>query len=334
MGGYAIEVEGLVKRFGRVYALRGLSFRVPRGETYGLLGPNGAGKTTTIRAIAGALRPTRGRVSVLGLDPSREPLRVKALVGVVPELPSLFPELTVRENLLFIARVYGIPSGEAERRMRELLEFMGLEAVASRRYGQLSKGLKRRADIAAALLHDPEVVLLDEPTGGLDVVAASRLRERLAALRRSGKTILLSTHNIGEAAELSDRLLVIYRGAKLVEGTPSMLRRALSARRITVYYRAGGSEVEASRLEEALQEALASYDPSGLRVAPGSVSVTVKRALDALWAIRETLESLGLKVEDVEVLPPSWEDVLLHHIEEAEEGGRTCRCGVGGSSAW
>ncbi|MEB2836372.1 MAG: ABC transporter ATP-binding protein [Desulfurococcales archaeon] len=321
-GGDAVVVEGLVKRYGDTYALKGLSFTVARGEVYGLLGPNGAGKTTTLRAIAGALRPTRGRILVEGVDPAREPLRVKRLVGVVPELPSLFPELTVRDNLEFIAGIYGFSRSEARRRARETAEALGLGDYLGVRYGRLSKGLKRRVDIAAALIHDPPILLLDEPTSGLDVIAASRLRERIAALARQGKTVVLSSHYIEEVMALADRALILYRGSKIVEGTPAMLRRVLSKKRVTIYYT--GEPPQSLSVEA--REALGAYGVEDLKIERGALSFKASRTVEALEASIRLLRERGLRVVDVEVLPPSWDDVFKAHIEAA--GGRAaCPCG-------
>jgi ABC-2 type transport system ATP-binding protein len=317
---YIVVVDGLVKRYGERYALRGLSFKVRRGEVYGLLGPNGAGKTTTIRAIAGALRPTRGLVRVGGFDPVREPLKVKAIVGVVPELPSLFPELTVRDNLGFIAKIYRLGGPEARRRIREVEDLLNLGSVEAVRYGALSKGWKRRVDIAAALIHDPDLLLLDEPTSGLDVIAAARLRETIARLARLGKTIILSSHYIEEVMELSDRALILYRGSKIFEGTPDTLRRVLSKKRVSI--KVGGSH---PGLRNIVEDILRGYPYENLVVSDSKVEFSTTRVAEAVEALLAGLRRLGVSVVDLDIIPPSWDEVLKAQIEAAERS-RVCTC--------
>jgi lipooligosaccharide transport system ATP-binding protein len=216
--------RALAKRYGQLLAVQQIDFRVRRGETFGLLGPNGAGKSTTMRMIACRTPPTSGELSVLGFDTKLSPRRVRSLIGVVPQENNLDPDLNVRQNLLVYARYYRLPRSLAEKRCEELLAFTGLERRAEARVDQLSGGMKRRLMIARALLHEPPLLVLDEPTTGLDPQVRQEIWQRLEELRRlSGTTILLSTHYMEEAEKLCERLLVIDRGRILAEGSPREL---------------------------------------------------------------------------------------------------------------
>ncbi len=314
-----IIVEDLVKRYGRIAALKGLSFKVYRGEIYGLLGPNGAGKTTTIRAVAGALKPTRGRVLVLGMDSWRMDFEVRKHIGIVPELPSLYNELTVRDNLYYIARIRGLSKNKTGERIKSVAEALALKEFLDRRYGKLSKGLKRRADIAAAIIHDPEILLLDEPTSGVDPLRASSIRELVKRLARTGKTIILSSHYIDEAMNLSNRVLFLYKGTRVIEGEPSYLARILGlGKEVRIYTAEPLSDEEAGRIRELIES---SAYASKIRV-EGEVIVAVTReTVEFLEEVLPRIKELGVKVRDLEILPPSWEMVFKGYIQPLEEGG-------------
>ncbi len=202
-----IEVRGLTKAYGEKVAVQDLSFSVRRGEIFGLLGPNGAGKTTTIRVLACIIPPDSGEVRVNGYDVVAESLSVKASVGLLPERISLYERLTVMENLLFFARLYGID--EPLPKVRELLDRLEIQDRADQPVSKLSKGLKQRVSIVRALLHDPPVLLLDEPTSGLDPMSAEVMRSLIRDLSSQGRTILLSSHNLWEVQQLCDRVAVI-----------------------------------------------------------------------------------------------------------------------------
>jgi heme exporter protein A len=208
VNGPAVEAEGLEKRFGAVTALRGVDLDVPRGALLAVLGPNGAGKSTLLRLLAGLARPTAGRLRVG--SPARDRREARRRVGYVGHATLLYPALTARENLRFAARLYGVadPAPVVER----LLAEQDLGGVADRRAGALSQGQARRLSIARALVHDPEIVLLDEPFAGLDRAGAGRLAARLAALRAGGRTSVLATHDLARAAELADFALVLREG--------------------------------------------------------------------------------------------------------------------------
>ena len=219
-----VEAERLTKVYGERRAVDGISFRVVRGEAFGLLGPNGAGKSTTMRMIACRSPNTSGRLRVLGLDVSRDSRRIRSLIGVVPQENNLDPDISVRQNLLVYARYFRMPRETAEHRADELLRFVGLEERPDARVIELSGGMKRRLMIARALIHGPRLLVLDEPTTGLDPHVRQEIWQRLEELRRdAGLTILLSTHYMEEAERLCDRLLIIVRGQIITGGAPREL---------------------------------------------------------------------------------------------------------------
>jgi sodium transport system ATP-binding protein len=222
----AVVVEGLVKTFGPTAAVAGLSFRVAPGEIYGLLGPNGAGKTTTLRILAGILVPTAGEARVAGLDVAAHPLEVRRRLGFLTNTTGLYARLTGRELLTYFARLHGLPPEATEARIATLVRALALEPFFGRRCEALSTGERQRLSIARAVLHDPEVLILDEPTAGLDVLASRFLRDYVRAERDRGKAVLFSTHYLAEAELLCDRIGLLHRGALLAEGTPAALRAA------------------------------------------------------------------------------------------------------------
>ena len=208
----ALAVEGLRKRFAEVEAVSGLSFSVRRGELFGFLGPNGAGKTTTINMLTGLCRPDAGSIRISDLDCIDRPRAAQHLIGVVPDESNLYPELTGFDNLCFCAALYGLGKVERQARARSLLETFGLAKAANRKFGGYSKGMKRKLTVAAGIIHQPEILFLDEPTTGIDVASARQLRQLVADLHRAGTTIFLTTHYIEEAERLCDRIAFIVAG--------------------------------------------------------------------------------------------------------------------------
>ncbi|MHB8421042.1 MAG: ABC transporter ATP-binding protein [Myxococcales bacterium] len=220
----AVRVRGLVKRFGGLTALDGLDLTLERGAFYAFLGPNGAGKSTTISILTGIYGADAGEIEILGLDARARPLEVKSHLGVVPEELSLFERLTGRQLLTFSGRMYGLPGAVAEARARELLALAALEAKGDTLVAEYSKGMRRRLAIAAALIHAPEVLLLDEPFEGIDVVASGVIRELLAELSRRGVTLLLTTHVLEIADRFATHAGIIQGGRLLDEGPVAELR--------------------------------------------------------------------------------------------------------------
>ncbi len=215
-----VTARRLTKVYGAQRAVDGIDFAVTRGETFGLLGPNGAGKSTSMRMIACRTPLTSGELFVEGLDVRQEARRIRSLIGVLPQENNLDPDLNVRRNLMVYARYYRMPAAEASARCDQLLDFIGLSGRADSRIDELSGGMKRRLMIARALLHNPRLLVLDEPTTGLDPQVRHEIWQRLEDLRRTGVTILLSTHYMEEAEKLCERLLVIDQGRILATGAP------------------------------------------------------------------------------------------------------------------
>jgi lipooligosaccharide transport system ATP-binding protein len=227
-----IHARGLTKQFGTLRAVDGIDFDVPRGEAFGFLGPNGAGKSSTMRMIGCVSPPTGGTLRILGLDPVKQGSEIRARLGVVPQADTLDNELTVRENLIIYGRYFGLSRAEVRRRADELLDFVQLSERADSKVEPLSGGMKRRLTIARALVNDPEIILLDEPTTGLDPQARHVVWDRLFRLKQRGVTLILTTHYMDEAEQLCDRLVVMDNGRFAAEGSPLDLIRQYSTREV------------------------------------------------------------------------------------------------------
>ena len=219
----AIEFEQVIKHYGDRAVVNGLSFEVQPGECFGLLGPNGAGKTTTLRMLLGIVAPDAGRISLCGEPVPARARHARTRVGVVPQFDNLDPDFTVRENLLVFGRYFGLSASQSRALVAPLLEFARLESKADARVGELSGGMRRRLTLARALVNDPDVLVMDEPTTGLDPQARHLIWERLRSLLARGKTILLTTHFMEEAERLCNRVCVIEEGRKIAEGAPRAL---------------------------------------------------------------------------------------------------------------
>jgi lipooligosaccharide transport system ATP-binding protein len=231
-GAPLIHARGLVKQFGSLTAVDGIDFDVQRGEAFGFLGPNGAGKSSTMRMIGCVSPPTAGTLRILDIDPVRDGPEVRGRLGVVPQADTLDNELTVRENLMIYGRYFGLSRRAVRAKADELLEFVQLSERADSKVEPLSGGMKRRLTIARSLVNDPEVLLLDEPTTGLDPQARHVVWDRLFRLKQRGVTLVLTTHYMDEAEQLCDRLVIMDRGSIAQEGSPLELIRRLSTREV------------------------------------------------------------------------------------------------------
>ncbi|HET7781852.1 ABC transporter ATP-binding protein [Pseudarthrobacter sp. C1] len=227
-----MTAENLTKTYGDVAAVDGISFSVAAGESFGLLGPNGAGKSTTMKMIGGVTRRTSGNLRILGLDPDSHGPEVRAHLGVVPQQDNLDEELRVRDNLLVYGRYFGLPMSYLKPKADELLEFAQLTDKAKSKVDALSGGMKRRLTIARSLINEPRILLLDEPTTGLDPQARHILWDRLFRLKEQGVTLILTTHYMDEAEQLCDRLIVVDKGRIMAEGSPAQLIREHSTREV------------------------------------------------------------------------------------------------------
>ncbi len=295
-----IHARGLVKRFGELVAVDAIDFDLQRGEAFGFLGPNGAGKTSTMRMIGCVSPVTEGTLRVFGLDPAHDGVKIRARLGVVPQLDTLDMELTVRENLVIYGRYFGLPRRELGTRADELLEFVELTERANDKVEPLSGGMKRRLTIARSLVNDPEVMLLDEPTTGLDPQARHVVWDRLYRLKRQGVTLLLTTHYMDEAEQLCDRLVVMDKGRIVAEGSPRELIESYSTR-----------EVVELRFDDSRPEDF-SYWTDGLVSRVESLPDRVLLYTDDGDAASHGLHERGLVPESVLVRRSTLEDVFLH----------------------
>jgi ABC-2 type transport system ATP-binding protein len=239
-----IEVQHLTKRYGRVTAVDDVTFRVERGEILGFLGPNGAGKTTTMRVLTGYIPATSGRAMVAGFDVFEQPIEAKRRTGYLPETPPLYPEMTVREYLGFVAQIKCVPSGERKSRVDLSMEKTRVTDMAGRHCGKLSKGYRQRVGLAQALLHNPDVLILDEPTAGLDPKQIIETRELIKQLA-GDHTIVLSTHILPEVAQTCQRVVIINRGRVVAVDTPENLTRRLDGAQ-TMYVQLDGNASDAA----------------------------------------------------------------------------------------
>lgn len=216
-----IEVVGLEKRFGKVTALDGVSFRAPDGVVTGLLGPNGAGKTTALRVLCTLMRPDKGHASIDGHDVEKAPMAARAALGVLPDAHGLYPRLTAREHVRYAGALHGLKKAALEARIDAVLQSLDMASIADRRTEGFSHGETMKVALARALVHDPKNVVLDEPTRGLDVMSTRALREVVRRMRDEGRCVVFSSHVMQEVAALCDRVVVVARGRVLAEGTPS-----------------------------------------------------------------------------------------------------------------
>ncbi len=295
-----IRARGLVKRYGDFTAVAGIDVEVHAGEAFGFLGPNGAGKSSTMRMIGCVSPPSGGELTVLGMDPVRDGVAIRSRLGVCPQEDILDVELTVRENLTTYARYFGIPWRKARRRADELLEFVQLSERADSKVEPLSGGMKRRLTIARALVNDPAIVLLDEPTTGLDPQARHLLWERLFRLKQRGVTLVLTTHYMDEAEQLCDRLVIMDEGRIAAEGSPrELIERYVSREVVELRFGTDPLEPFAEKLQgigdriEVLPDRILVYAADG---DPVAAEVTRR----------------GLRPSGVLVRRSTLEDVFLH----------------------
>lgn len=319
-----IAVHEITKAYGNLLAVDRVSFELPTGQIAGLLGPNGAGKSTTIRMITGSLAPDRGRVTIAGIDPRKDPAAARAAIGYLPESAPLYPEMSVRAYLLYRARLWGLNKDDRARAAGSAMERTRIDDVAHRRIGHLSKGYRQRVGLAAALVHNPPVLILDEPTNGLD---PSQIRTARSLIRElaEDKTMLLCSHILPEVERTCDRVLIMARGQVRADGTPaSLLATAPGPVRYIVELRtnpAAGHEHAINTLASLTgvsSAALADTQPDDhargwtraiVHAAPG--------APDLREPIAGALEDRGLFYRELTRVTPSLESLFIHLIDEA-----------------
>jgi ABC-2 type transport system ATP-binding protein len=312
-----IRVQDLVKVYGHeTRALDGISFEVGAGELFGFLGPNGAGKTTTIRILATLLRATSGSAQVAGFDVASHPHDVRQRLGLAMQQTALDAFSTGRESIELSGRLHRVPADELKRRTDELLELMGLTSVAGKLSGTYSGGMKRRLDLATALVHRPMLLILDEPTEGLDPQSRTALWEELERISRQGTTMLLTTHYMEEADRLCSRLAIIDSGQIVVEGAPRDLKRGIGADTVVIELDGAGNgdgllhqQSEARRLLEGL------VDVDAIATHPAGLSMAVPNASSAMPSLLRQLDSSGngLKIAGLQMHQPSLDDVFMKY---------------------
>lgn len=312
-----ISTHGLSCRFGQNVAVSRLTLDVYRGEVFGFLGHNGAGKTTTVRLLNGVLAPSDGTARVFGHDPVREGAEVRKRTGVLPETPALDERLTARENLRVFGAIYDVPASEVETRADKLLSDMELAGRADERVGGFSKGMKQRLALARLLLHDPEILFLDEPTASLDPVASRLLYSRIRELSRDGqRTVFLCTHNLAEAELLCDRVAVLAQGRLLALGTPTELaHRFGEAHEVSI-------DIGVGQAILAIQ-ALLRVDGIAVPVASdGSTTITIPRVRrERIPDLVQALATAGISVYRVTHREPTLEDVYFALQDDASMQG-------------
>jgi lipooligosaccharide transport system ATP-binding protein len=300
-----VHARGLVKRFGPLVAVDGIDFDVQAGEAFGFLGPNGAGKTSTMRMVGCVSPPSGGTLRILGLDPVTDGPDIRGRLGVVPQQDTLDMELTVRENIIIYGRYFGLPRAELGERADELLDFVQLSERANDRVEPLSGGMKRRLTIARSLVNDPNVLLLDEPTTGLDPQARHTVWDRLFRLKLRGVTLILTTHYMDEAEQLCDRLVVMDKGKIAAEGSPQELIRRYSTREVVeLRFRAE------HQTEEVATEITAQMD--GLARRLEALPDRILLYTDDGDQTASHVHDLGLEPESMLVRRATLEDVFLH----------------------
>jgi linearmycin/streptolysin S transport system ATP-binding protein len=305
VGERVLECHGLRRSFGKIVAVDGVGFHIDPGETYGLLGPNGAGKTTTISMIAGLLERDAGEVVVAGEPMTTHSVRAKSALGYVPQDLAIYPDLSGRENLMFFARLYGMPTAQAKSRGDEVLALTGLADRAGDQTKQYSGGMKRRLNIGIGLLHRPRLLILDEPTVGVDPQSRNAILESVEGLSGAGMAVLYTTHYMEEAERLCDRIGIIDHGKLIAEGTRAELVGMVS-------------EGDRVRLSATGDLARAAADLAGrpwvrqAKALDGNIDLVVDNARSELPAILTDVAAVGVAVRSVEVTEPNLEAVFLH----------------------
>ena len=312
----AVEMQGITRRFGDVLAVDKIDLAIPRGEIYGFLGPNGAGKTTVVRMLITLLMPTAGRASVAGFDLVSQPNDIRLRIGAALQDAALDPKQTGRELLRLQGRLYGISRKDVDTRLEELSSLVDIGDAIDRFIGTYSGGMKRRLDLAAALVHNPEVLFLDEPTTGLDPISRNRVWDEVNRINRElGVTIFLTTQYLEEADALAHRVGIINRGKLVVEGTPTALKRSM------------GSDIIIAKVDgqgELARQALAGLDSvSATEVTGNEVVIQVANGAASISDVALALARQEVKVDEIILRTPTLDDVFLRFTgarmeEEAE----------------
>jgi ABC-2 type transport system ATP-binding protein len=300
-----LVVEDLWKSYAQTVALRGLTFEISKGEFFGLLGPNGAGKTTTIGLLSGLIEPTRGHISIDGVDLFSRPMEAKAKLGLVPQSFALYPTLCARDNLVFFGRIYGLKGKRLRERIARVLEIVELTDRANQTVATFSNGMKRRLNMAAGLLHEPEILILDEPTVGVDTQSRNAILETLDSLNESGVTVLYTTHYIEEAQHLCDRVAIMDQGKIIALDSPARLIRDLGKGMIRMEFNAG---IDDRLLDQMKRIGL-------VRVVDGQkrrIHVETNRIDEASRELLDLMKTRDGLLKTLDISEPNLETVFVH----------------------
>jgi ABC-2 type transport system ATP-binding protein len=307
----AVLIENLQKRYGTVEAVKNVSFQVQPGEIFGLLGPNGAGKTTTLRALCTLTIPDAGKIEVSGISILDHPKLAREKLGYVAQEVALDKMLTGKELLELQAALYHLPRGVIKQRINTILDLLGLQEYADKKTGTYSGGLRKRLDLAAGLLHSPDMLVLDEPTVGLDIESRFVVWDFLRKLRAAGTTVVITSHYLEEIDALADRVAIIDRGTVIATGTPSQLKDQVGGDRITLRIQEFSPSDEADKAKNLLQE-LPFVQEIIINNAQGnSLNLVIKPQNDALITIQQALNNAGLPIFGIAQSRPSLDDVYL-----------------------
>jgi ABC-2 type transport system ATP-binding protein len=313
----AIETEGLERAFDGVKAVDGIDIAVQPGEVYGFLGPNGAGKTTTVRMLVTLLRPTGGHARVAGFDVASQAADVRRRIGVALQEAALDQLMTGKELMELQATLHGIPTRDVRERAADLIERVGLSQAADRRVGTYSGGMRRRLDLAMALIHEPEVLFLDEPTTGLDPVSRVTLWDEVRRLKRGGTTVFLTTQYLEEADQLADRVGIISAGKIVAEGTPAVLKSQVGKPHLDITLAEQADNLERAR------ELLGRFGEERPPDESCHLSVTLERGAAQVAGVVRALDDAGFLVESLELVEPTLDDVFIaktgRHLEGAAQ---------------
>jgi ABC-2 type transport system ATP-binding protein len=305
-----VEMLNLTRRFGERAAVDGLNLRVGRGQVFGLIGSNGAGKTTTVRMLTTLLRPTGGTALVDGFDIMKEPARVRASIGYVPQEAQADEALTGREHLILQGRLYGVPRADLSRRIDEVLELVGLREAADKRALEYSGGMRKLLDVASGLVHEPKILFIDEPTSGVDVTHRQGLLDYVKGLPDSGTTVFLTSHYLEEVDQMADRVAIIDKGRVLVEGAPSELKAGVGASILDITLR----RADVAALQQVAGR-LRGLDGLTKVIAAGSRIKLFGADGDGLLPrVRGSLEQLNVTVAALTIAQPTLDDVFFYHI--------------------
>ena len=312
-GTYALEADDLAKRYGAHEAVRGIGLAIPRGEFFGLLGPNGAGKTTTLGMLAGLIEPSRGRIRIAGRPAERRSAELKRKLGLVPQEFAFYPTLSAKDNLAFFGEIFGLSGARLRERIATVLDIARLEGRDREPVAQFSGGMKRRLNIAIGLLHEPEILILDEPTVGVDAQSRAAILDALQQLNRAGITILYSTHTLEEAERLCSRVAIMDQGRIVAEGAPRELVRGLAQGIVEVEF----ADQPGDELAERLQS-LATV----MRLEEGGrvINLEAPTPEELLPMLFEAARSSGQAIRNLRLLEPGLEAVFLkltgHHLRD------------------